>query len=146
MWALQITQSAFDTAINGKCAQQAQKWLRQSNSLFRPGGTMFPGDEDNGSMGAWFVFNTLGLAPLSPASGMYHLGSPLFARVELAIDGAAGPLIISAVNQGPENVYVAGVTWNGVAVDGVTVPYAALMEGGTLEFSMSSTMAGHAEL
>lgn len=141
MWALQITQSAFDTAINGTCAQQAQKWLRQSNSLFRPTADMFPGDEDNGSMGAWYIFNTLGLSPLSPASGMYHLGSPLFARVELAIDGAAGPLVISAVNQGPDNVYVSGVTWNGKAVTGVSVPYADLMLGGTLEFTMSPSMA-----
>ena len=87
------------------------------------------------------MFNTLGLAPLSPASGNYTLGSPLFARVELAVGGAT-PLVISAVNQAPENIYVAGVTWNGVAVAGVEVRYADLMQGGTLEFTMSATMVG----
>jgi putative alpha-1,2-mannosidase len=142
VWAFQITQVAFDTTVTGKCAQQAQPWLRQSNGLFRADTTMFPGDEDNGSMGAWYMFNTIGLAPLSPASGVYHLGSPLFARVELTLDGAAAPLVVSAVNQAPANVYVAGVTWNGAPVDGVAVPYAALMQGGTLEFTMSATMAG----
>ena len=140
MWALQITQAAFDTSVSGQCAQQAQFWLRQSNSLFKPTADMFPGDEDNGSMGAWFIFNTLGLAPLSPASGVYNLGAPLFARVELAV--APGVLlVITAVNQAPGNVYVAGVTWNGAPVTGVTIPYADLMAGGTLEFTMSATMA-----
>jgi putative alpha-1,2-mannosidase len=88
-------------------------------------------------MGAWFVFNALGLYPLSPASGNYTLGSPIFARVEIPVDGGA-TLAITAVNQGPNNVYVTGVTWNGASVAGVTVPYAALMQGGTLQFTMAA--------
>lgn len=138
MWALQITQVAFDTSVTGRCAQQAQKWLRQSNTLFRADPTMFCGDEDNGSMGAWYIFNVLGLSPLSPASGNYTLGSPMFARVELDVGGGA-PLVISAANQAPANVYVAGVAWRGAPVAGVTVPYAELMEGGELAFTMSAT-------
>ena len=50
VWALQAMQLAFDSAVTGKCAQQAQGWLRQSVDLFSPADDMFPGDEDNGSM------------------------------------------------------------------------------------------------
>ena len=92
-------------------------------------------------MSAWYVFNVLGLYPLSPASGVYHLGSPLFANVSITLDGAAAPLTIFAVNQGPANVYVQGVTWNGAAVAGVSVPYATLMKGGVLSFTMGPTPA-----
>lgn len=102
---------------------------------------MFCGDEDNGSMGAWHILNAIGLYPLSPASGDYVLGSPLFANVTIAIDGTASPLIISAVNQGPLNAYVQGVTWNGMPVTGVYVAYADLMAGGVLEFTMGPAPA-----
>lgn len=137
VWALQHMQVAFDTKINGRCAQQAQKWLRQSVDLFTSGSDMFPGDEDNGSMGAWWIQNALGLYPLSPASGNYVLGSPLFANVTILVDGGA-PITVSAVNQGPGRPYVTGVTWNGAPVAGVTVPYSALMQGGTLQFTMAA--------
>jgi putative alpha-1,2-mannosidase len=102
---------------------------------------MFVGDEDNGSMGAYHALNVLGLYPLSPASGDYILGSPLFANVTITIDGAARPLVISAVNQGPSNAYVQGATWNGAPVSGVYVSYADLMAGGVLEFTMGPAPA-----
>jgi putative alpha-1,2-mannosidase len=141
VWALQHMQVAFDSAVTGACAGQAQYWLRKSATLFRPGADMYPGDEDNGSMGAWYIFNSLGLYPLSPASGEFVLGSPLFANVSIAIDGAAQPLTIIAINQAPENVYVTAVTWNGAPVSGVSLPYASLMQGGTLQFTMAATPA-----
>ena len=90
-------------------------------------------------MGAWYIFNALGLYPLSPASGSFVLGSPLLGSVTLALDGAAQPLTIVALNQGPNNVYVTGVTWNGVPVAGISLKYADLMQGGTLQFTMAAT-------
>ena len=82
----------------------------------------------------------LGLYPLSPASGNYTLGSPVFARVEIPVGGGA-TLVVSALNQAPANVYVQGVTWKGQPVSGVSVPYAALMQGGELVFTMAATPA-----
>ena len=35
-------------------------------------------------MGAWFVLNMLGVYALSPASGNYTVGAPLFAKVSTA--------------------------------------------------------------
>lgn len=70
----------------------------------------------------------------------YYLGSPLFANVAVSV-GNGNTLTISALNQGPANVYVQSVTWNGAKVSGVTVSYFDLMKGGTLQFTMSSTPA-----
>ena len=104
---------------------------------------MYPGDEDTGSMSSWEIFNMLGLYPLSPASGTYHLGSPLFTRIELTMDGpgATRPLVISSLNNSATNVYVQRVTWNGAAVAGVTVAHADLAMGGVLEFTMGPAPA-----
>lgn len=144
VWALQHMQIAFDSSVSGKCASQAQYWLRKSASLFKAGPAMFPGDEDNGSMGAWFILNALGLYPLSPSSGDYVLGSPLFGNISIAIDGASQPLTVMALNQAPANVYVQAVTWNGQPVAGISVPYASLMQGGVLQFTMGPAPAAAA--
>ena len=102
------------------------------------------------------MLNALGLYPLSPASGDYVLGAPLFANVSIALDGTSskggtrsgnddgggGPasprrLYVVAVNQAPDHAYVQSVAWNGAALtSGVTVPYADLAQGGELRFEM----------
>lgn len=140
VWALQHMQIGFDSNTTGKCAGQAQKWLRQSNSMLHPGADMYPGDEDNGSMGAWFVMNLIGIYPLSPASGSYVLGSPAFANVSLSLPSGAH-LVVTAQNQAPSNVYVQSLTWNGVPVSGVQLGYQEMMKGGTLMFTMGSAPA-----
>merc|ERR1712217_564963 len=103
----------------------------------------FPGDEDNGSMGAWFIMNMLGIYPLSPASGNYVVGSPMFAKVTVHLLGASKPLTISATNQSPENVYVQSLTWNDEPVRGVEMKYSDLMAGGTLQFTMGPQPVRH---
>jgi len=157
VFALQSMQVAFDTSVMGEKAGRAQGWLRQSLDLFTATSDMYPGDEDNGSMGAWYVLNSLGIYPLSPASGDYVISSPQFANVTISIGGELSPsssnnkkkkvsdieatLTITANNQGSENVYVQSVTWNGEALDGVIVSYADLMLGGNLHFEMGPSPA-----
>ena len=60
------------------------KTLRQK--AFRAGWDAYPGDEDNGSLSAWYVWSTLGLYPSCPGKASYDLGIPLFdhLRVYLA--------------------------------------------------------------
>ena len=60
------------------------KTLRQK--AFRAGWDAYPGDEDNGSLSAWYVWSTLGLYPTCPGKAIYDLGIPLFdhLRVYLA--------------------------------------------------------------
>lgn len=111
-------------------------------------------------MASWYVLNALGLYPLSPASGDYVIGSPLFANVTITIGGednsnsrasehankrssTVSVIVISASNQGTDNVYVQSVTWNGVDIDGVSISYEDLMLGGTLHFEMGSTPVSH---
>ena len=60
------------------------KTLRQK--AFRAGWDAYPGDEDNGSLSAWYVWSALGLYPTCPGKAIYDLGIPLFdhLRVYLA--------------------------------------------------------------
>ena len=60
------------------------KTLRQKS--FRAGWDAYPGDEDNGSLSAWYVWSAIGLYPTCPGKASYDLGIPLFdhLRVYLA--------------------------------------------------------------
>ena len=52
------------------------------NELFSPETDGFPGDEDNGTMSAWFIFSALGFYPLCPGKAEYiNIGRTLFESV-----------------------------------------------------------------
>ena len=60
------------------------KTLRQK--AFHPCWEAYPGDEDNGSLSAWYIWSALGFYPTCPGKPSYDLGIPLFdhLRVYLA--------------------------------------------------------------
>ena len=60
------------------------KTLRQK--AFHPSWEAYPGDEDNGSLSAWYIWSALGFYPTCPGKPNYDLGIPLFdhLRVYLA--------------------------------------------------------------
>ena len=60
------------------------KTIRQK--AFHPSWKAYPGDEDNGSLSAWYIWSALGFYPTCPGKPSYDLGIPLFdhLRVYLA--------------------------------------------------------------
>ena len=73
------------------------------------------GNDDCGQMSAWFVFSAMGLYPVTPASGVYALGSPLFDEIVLHLEPpvGSGTFTVRAKNQSPANVYLQSATLNG---------------------------------
>ena len=57
------------------------KTLRQK--AFRAGWDAYPGDEDNGSLSAWYVWSVLGFYPTCPGKASYDLGIPLFDHLRI---------------------------------------------------------------
>lgn len=45
-----------------------------------------PGDEDNGSLCAWYIFVSMGMYPLCPGVSEYVTGSPLYLRMTLQLE------------------------------------------------------------
>lgn len=43
------------------------------------------GNEDCGQMSAWYLFSSIGMYPLTPSDGRYHITTPIFARTQIAI-------------------------------------------------------------
>lgn len=125
------------------CATQGRAFIRRTLlELYTAGNDMFPGDEDNGEMSAWYVLSAMGLYERSPGSGMFELGIPLFSRVEVDISDSHHDqklLIIEAVNSSVDNVYVNSIKWNGqqLGIHRNSIRYSLLAEGGVLTFEMA---------
>ncbi|WP_266159386.1 GH92 family glycosyl hydrolase [Dyella silvatica] len=95
------------------------------------------GNEDCGQISAWYVMSALGLYAVDPVSTNYVFGSPLLDRAEIEI-GAQRKLIVQAVGNGPDQLYIQSVSWNGKPWSKSWISHAELAAGGTLVFHMGS--------
>lgn len=90
-------------AIAGR-PDRTQYWVRRVMDELYTEDT-FPGDEDTGSMAAWYLFGAMGFYPLCPGKAEYVPGSPLFDRITLHLP--EGKItVIEARSQSPSAVYV----------------------------------------
>ena len=105
--------------------------------LYAPTPDGYPGDEDNGQTSAWYVFSALGFYPVTPTTGQYAIGSPLFRRVELTMPNGK-TLTIAAPDNGPDNVYIQGMRVDGRPCGRTWLTRQQLQQGGTVAFSMGS--------
>ena len=114
-----------------------QLWARKvMQSLYTP--DTFAGDEDTGSMSAWFVLSALGFYPVCPGKPEYTLGSPLFTRSVLHVPGGV-TFTIEAQGNAPDAVFVRRASLDGKNVAGNLIDHAAIKKGGTLHFEMASS-------
>lgn len=115
---------------------KTQYWVRKTMAkLFNSGMDGLPGDEDNGSMGAWYIWSAIGLYPLSPGISEYVLGSPLFDKVTIRLENGR-QWVIEAQNNSPANVYSKSIHWNHTLWEHHSLPHEEIIKGGVLNFSM----------
>jgi predicted alpha-1,2-mannosidase len=121
--------------------ERTQYWTRKVlNELYSP--DAFAGDEDTGSMSAWYLLSAMGFYPLCPGRAEYILGSPLFDRVTLHFGGGK-TTVIEAHGQGSESVYVSQVRVNGKTHVSPHISHEAIVQGSQLGFVMQSSPASH---
>jgi putative alpha-1,2-mannosidase len=97
----------------------------------------FPGDEDTGSMAAWFILSALGFYQVCPGKPEYTLGSPLFSRATVHLPGDK-TFVVEAAGNSPDAVFVRSVSLNGQPHSGQTLEHAAIMKGGIMRCHMAS--------
>lgn len=91
------------------------------------------GNDDGGTLSAWYVFSALGLYPVA-GTDKYELGSPLCEKMEVKLKDK--PLVILAENWLPTNWYVQKVWLNGASLDRTWIKHAEIEHGGLLKFVM----------
>jgi putative alpha-1,2-mannosidase len=115
---------------------RTQYWVRRTlEHSFSAGPDGLPGDEDNGSLAAWYVWNSLGLYPLCPGVPEYVLGTPLFRRATVHLPG--GRDLVNEADA-PEHPYWSAVSVNDSPWERLVVPHSTVAGGGTVRFTMSA--------
>jgi len=113
-----------------------QKWVRWiMDQKYGTGYAGLDGNDDAGTLSAWYVLSALGLYPVA-GSDRYQLGSPIFDRAEVRLRDSS--LSVVAENQGPSHVYVRRVTLNGTPLNRWWIRHSEIESGGILKFEMSA--------
>jgi predicted alpha-1,2-mannosidase len=58
----------------------------------------YPGNDDLGTLSAWYVFGALGLYPEVPGVGLLAIGSPLFAHATIALPHRRRAMIVASAS------------------------------------------------
>ena len=94
------------------------------------------GNEDVGQMSAWYVLAAAGLHPACPGEPVFEITTPVFDKVEIALDPkyhAGKTLTVIAHGNAPGADYIQSARWNGKPWTSCRIDYATLTAGGTLE-------------
>lgn len=116
---------------------KTQHRIRQVMDLWfddRPTG--IPGDEDGGALCSWYVFSAMGFFPVTPGSGEYAIGSPLFSRITLLLPGG-NKFRITANNCSRKNKYIQEASLNGKPLAGPFLSHQDIIRGGKLTLVMA---------
>ena len=96
----------------------------------------YPGNEDSGAMGAWYVFTSVGLFP-NAGQDLYYLVSPQFERSVLTTERGAR-IVIEAKGLSRENRYIGSVTLNGRSLGRAWLRHGEIADGAHIVLTMSS--------
>ena len=117
---------------------KAQRAVRKSMSVFsdRPDG--MPGNDDTGTMAAWYVLAALGIYHAAPGSQAWQLASPAFQHAVVRSGDRGQKLIIDADGSSQLNRYVQSATLGGKPFE-KTWLQSDVLRRARLRFSMDAT-------
>lgn len=98
-------------------------------------GYAFPGMDDQGSTGSWYVMSALGFYPVDPSSAEYIMGSPIFDRATIHM-GNGKDFVIVARNNSAKNMYIQSATLNGKPWNKPWFSYSDIAGGAELVLTM----------
>ena len=115
-----------------KANQTVRKIIAQNYSV-KPDG--LPGNDDAGSMSAWYVFHSMGFFPVA-GQDLYMISSPMFDSVTLNL-GDDKKLIIICRGLNAKNIFIRSAKLNGKKLDRSWFTHTEIKTGALLEFEMT---------
>ena len=115
---------------------KAQKHAREiMDKLYSSAPDGLCGDEDNGQTSAWYVFSAMGFYPVTPGTGEYALGSPIFKSIKMHLQNGK-TFEIDASNNSKDNIFINDITKNGKTYSKSYITFEDLMNGSNFSFEM----------
>lgn len=87
-----------------------------------------PGNDDLGTMGAWYVFACIGLYPEIPGVGGFTVNTPIFSSVKVHLK--KGDMVIKGGSE--KNIYIKSMKLNGKPYDSTWIDWDQLNNGATI--------------
>ncbi len=117
---------------------KTQETVRQTvATVYGTGPKGLPGNDDLGTMSAWYVFAALGIYPQAPGRAEALLTGPLFPRAVIAPAGQRRALTIGAPDASDTHLYVHAVRVNGTPHATSWLDGSFLRQGGSLSFELA---------
>lgn len=118
---------------------KTQYWQREiMNRMYKNNIDGLCGNDDCGQMSAWYILSAMGFYPVCPGTDQYVLGAPYLPYMKVQLENGKS-LTIKADKISDKNRYVKAVKLNGQPYTKGYITQADIMNGGTLEFIMSSS-------
>ncbi len=111
--------------------------LHAVQTLFTNAPDGVTGNDDLGTMSAFYLFGAIGFSPLMPGTGQMLLHPPRFDRVDIALDGGKTLVVEAAGARAPQPRYVAAASFDGRAQTAVWLDVDRLRQGGTLRYELA---------
>ncbi|GAA0582547.1 glycoside hydrolase family 92 protein [Kribbella sandramycini] len=110
------------------------------DTVYGTGPAGLPGNDDLGTLSAWYVFAAIGLFPQTPGRAELLVGSPLFPKVELRRSNGVR-LTVEAPATSDANQYVEALSLNGRPRAESWLPESFVIHGGRIVARMTDTPA-----
>ncbi|MFH2010439.1 MAG: GH92 family glycosyl hydrolase [bacterium] len=126
--------AAYIFAAGGR-PHKAQEWVRWIMDIhYDLGPQGLSGNDDAGTLSAWYVWSALGFYPWA-GSDLYYVGTPAFDRAVVHLPG--GDLVVEATGR-DQGYYVQSVELNGVPLEEPWFTHSDIVNGGTLSFTLGA--------
>lgn len=112
--------------------------LRAAETLFSNAPNGVTGNDDLGTMSAWYIFSSLGIYPWMPGSGQFLLHAPKFSRVDLDLGNGKTLSIESKAAARTPIRYIQQAQWQGKPLTRVWLSWEQIQGGGKLSLDLSS--------
>jgi len=116
---------------------KAAQWIRVvADSMYKNGPDGLTGNDDCGQMSAWYIWTSLGLYPLNPASSEYVFGMPLISKATLELPQRKKLQIEVKKVKGANQKGIAAIHLNGKEIPIRSLTHSQLLNGGKLIYSI----------
>jgi len=117
---------------------KTQKYIDQIlYDFYTPNPDGIIGNEDCGQMSAWYVLNAIGFYQVCPGDPTYTIGRPIVDNAKIRVPGGIFEIVVH--DNSKENKYIEKIVLNGVELTKPFFSHNELMNGGELEFFMTSS-------
>lgn len=112
--------------------------LRAAQQLFTNAPNGVTGNDDLGTMSAWYLFSAMGLYPAVPGSGQFLLHAPRFPRIDVDLGNGRQLRLQADGADGRTLQYVQGVQVDGRAHAPVWLDWAQLSAGASIRYALTT--------